>query len=123
MAMAVRPIGRPREQSLIGGGRVLMTAAIAEQPGAEMGRLAIVRGQGEGAAPAFERLVSPPVMKQRLSRSAIQYSGSRAASIATSQELKAGVKVPGAERRREHIDIDQEWGDFPIEVQLAGTPR
>jgi hypothetical protein len=78
-----------------------MAAAIAEQPGAEIGGAAIVRGQGKGAAAAFERLVAAPAMEQRLGGTAIQYSGSRAASITTSQALKAGVKVPGAERRRE----------------------
>ena len=88
-----------------------------------MGCVAIVRGQGGGAAAAFERLVAAAAMEQRLGSAAIQSGGSRAASIGTPQELKAGIKVPGAERRREHIDIDQEWGDFPIEVQLTGTPR
>ena len=88
-----------------------------------MGGVTILRRQGEGAAAAFERLVAAPAMEQRLGRTAIQYSDSRAASITTSQELKADIKVPGAERRREHIDVDQEWGDFPIEIQLAGIPR
>jgi hypothetical protein len=62
-------------------------------------------------------------MEQRLGGTAIQYSGSRAASVATSQELKADIKVPGAERRRECIGINQEWGDFPIGIQLAEVPR
>jgi hypothetical protein len=88
-----------------------------------MGRVAIVRGQGKGAAAAFKRLVAMPAMKQRLGRAAIQYSGSRAASIATPQELNAGIKVPGAERRRERIDIGEEWGIFSTGIQLAGIPR
>jgi hypothetical protein len=123
MSMTFRPIGRPREQLFIGRCRVLMAAAIAEQPGAEIGGAAIVRGQGKGAAAAFERLVAAPAMEQRLGGTAIQYSGSRAASVATSQELKADIKVPGAERRRECIGINQEWGDFPIGIQLAEVPR
>src|SRR6202035_2603846 len=107
----------------IGCGRLLMAAAIAEQPGTETDGVGIVCGQGKGAAAAFERLFAPLVMEQRLSQLAIQYSRIQGAAVDGSQQLKADIKVPGAERRRECVGIDQEWGDFPIEIQLAGIPR
>jgi hypothetical protein len=44
--------------------------------------------------------------------------------------LKTGIEVPGAERRRERIDIDQEWGPSRSRFnwreylgRLGGIPR
>jgi hypothetical protein len=51
------------------------------------------------------------------------FSTSQVSDNRPSQELKADIKVPGAERRRECIGINQEWGDFPIGIQLAEVPR
>ena len=45
MAMSFGPVRRERQQPLIGGGRFVMLAAIAEQPGAEMRGVAIVWGE------------------------------------------------------------------------------
>jgi len=85
--------------------------------------LRVARGQRKGAAAAFERLAASAGMKQRLGQPGIQCNSRRSAVAVTSQELKAAIKVPGAERRREHIDIDQEWGIFSTGIQLAGIPR
>src|SRR5436190_21597223 len=53
MAMALGPIGRMRQQPLVSRRGLLMTAAIAEQPGAEMRCIGVIWGPDEGAAAAF----------------------------------------------------------------------
>lgn len=117
MAVPLGPVPRPCEQAFVGCGGFAMAAAITEQPGAEMGGIAIVRSERKGSAADFERRVAAVVMKQRLGQLAIQSSISRAARFATSEELKTGIQLPGAERRRECIDIDQAWGLVSIEIQ------
>jgi len=72
MAMTLGPIRRERQQPLVGGGRFFVLTAVAEQPGADMRGVPIVRGEREGAAPAFEGLVAPTVMEQRFGQPAIQ---------------------------------------------------
>ena len=86
-----------------------------------MGRLRMFRRQGKGAAAAFERLVKAAIVEQRLGRAAVQHSQSRAAAVAASQQLQAGSKLPGAERRRECVGVDQEWGSFSTEIQFQGV--
>ena len=85
---------------------------------AKLRRIMVLRGQGEGAAAAFERLVATAAMKQRLGGAAIQRSVGRAAALFASQIVEASIDGPGAQRRREGFDIDQEWGEFSIVIQL-----
>ena len=49
-----------------------MLAAVAEQPGAEMRGVAIVWGEREGAAAAFESFVAATAMEQGFGQPAIQ---------------------------------------------------
>src|SRR5947208_952366 len=39
-----------------------------------------------------------------------------------SEEAQADVKLPGAERRREGVEIDQDRGRFSTEAQFRGMP-
>ena len=72
MAMALGPIGRMRQQPLVSRRGLLMTAAIAEQPGAEMRCIGVIWGPDEGAAAAFEAVIAAPAVEQRFGQAAIQ---------------------------------------------------
>jgi hypothetical protein len=62
-------------------------------------------------------------MKQHLGEPAIQHGGIRAAVLVCPEQFKTGVNVPGAERRREGISIDQAWGRVSIEIHRGGIPE
>jgi hypothetical protein len=72
MTMAFGPVRRERQQPLVSGCRFFMLIAVAEQPGAEMRGIPIVRGERKGAAAAFESVVAATIMEQRLGQPAIQ---------------------------------------------------
>ena len=84
--------------------------------------LRVAQGQRKGAAAAFERLAAAAGMKQRLSQPAIQCNSRRSVVAVTSQKLNAGIKLPGAQRRREGLAIDQDGGIFSIENQFRVVP-
>jgi hypothetical protein len=73
--------------------------------------LRVARGQRKGAAAAFERLAASAGMKQRLSQPAIQCNSRQSAVAVTSQELKAGIKRPGAQRE-EKASLSIKMGDL-----------
>ena len=87
-----------------------------------MGRIGIVRGRDEDATAAFEAVIASPAVEQRLGQTAIQYSRGRMSAPRISEEAQANVKLPGAERRREGIEIDQDRGLFSTEAQFRGMP-
>src|SRR5438270_5788591 len=87
-----------------------------------MGGIAIVCAEPKGASTAYEGVVPPPVMVQRFGQTAIQYSRGRMSAPRISEEAQADVKLPGAERRREGIEIDQDRGFFSTEAQFRGMP-
>jgi hypothetical protein len=115
MAMAVGPIGRSFEQPFIGGGRLSVATAIAEQPGAEMGRLGMVRRQGKGAAAAstasfrrplwnsvsaarqFNTAKVEPPLSQLLSNSR---QASRSPALSAEENASISIKSGGASRPR-----------------------
>src|SRR5204863_6251313 len=105
-----------RQQPLVSRRGLLLTTAITEQPGAEMGGIGIVWGRGEGAAAAFESVIAAPAVEQRLGQAAIQYSRGRMSASRISEEAQANVKLPGAERRRGGIEIDQERGSYRLRL-------
>ena len=87
-----------------------------------MGGIAIVWGRGEDATAAFETIIASPAVEQRLGQTAIQYSRGRMSAPRISEEAQADVNLPGAERRREGIEIDQDRGFFSTEAQFRGMP-
>jgi hypothetical protein len=118
VTVAFGPIRRQGDQAFIGSDRFAMTIAVAEQPGAKLRRIGVLRGRRKGASAAFDRLVAPAAVKQRLGSAAIQRSVVGAAAPFTSQMIEASIESPGTQRRREGFGIDQGWGEFSIVIQL-----
>src|SRR5437762_6860408 len=99
--MAFGPARQVRDQPFISGGGFGMAAAIAEQPGAAMRDVAIVGGDCEGAAAAFERLLAAPGMEQRLGGAAIQRRGGCAAALVQPEIADTCVELSGPQQGRE----------------------
>ena len=109
------------EQPLIGGRRLLMALAIAEQPRAEIGDRLLSGLQSKGGAGAIERFLTPITVVESLAQTAIERGPLVVRHFALAEHDAAGIEVSGAQRTLSG-SLAQIWGRyFEGVAQLCGT--
>ena len=98
VAVPLRPSGTMLQQPLIGGRRLLMALAIAEQPRAEIGDRLLSGLQSKGGAGAIERFLTPIAVVESLAQTAIERSPLVVRHFALAEHDAAGIEVSGTQR-------------------------
>jgi hypothetical protein len=118
MAVSVGPIRKKAEKALVGAHRLLMAAAVAEQPSAKIERFRIRRSQGKRTSATFERLIAPLAMEQPFGESAIQLDVYVVGRLAPPHIDKASLQRAGLQRVGKGSGINRGLGEVLSLIQF-----